>query len=332
MGDKKDKKIIAVLIRKFYENSLPQEILSRFQYWYVQSDSAYEKKAVMEELWKEENAGQNTFTDQELKIIKKRIHTYDKGLLKRQYQWIIRVAAILLLPLLGAVSVYFMKKETVYFVEPELVECVVPYGERKHIILPDNSEVWLNSGSFLIYEKEFAGNTRSIFLNGEANFSVTSDPDKPFIVKTAHMDVEALGTVFNVQSYAESELSIATLEERKVRVNPKQDDISPVILSPNQQLIYNRISKTVITQPADATKLSQWKKGFMIFQSDSFDSIVKTLERRFGVRINYKPKKFAGRNFTIRFSPEEDIDEVLNVLKDLVHFKYKKEGDSIEIV
>jgi len=332
MEDEKEKKIVPVLIRKFYENSLPPEIQSRFQTWYINSEAAYEKRAVMQSLWDEDNRGQNEVTLQELKIIKRRIREYEKSRQSKRFQKLFRAAAILLLPLLGVASAFFLKEETVLFLEPELVENVVPYGEREYVILPDGSEVWLNSGSLLIYEKEFAGNTRTVYLNGEANFSVNSNPEKPFIVKTAYMDVEALGTVFNVQSYADAELSIATLEEGKVRVSPKQEDITPVILSPNQQLIYNRISKTVVAQRADATKLSLWKKGYIVFQNDSFESIVKALERQFDIKVNYKPEKYAGRNFTIKFSPDEDIDEVLNVLKDLVHFKYRKEGTTIYIL
>lgn len=332
MRDEKGKKIIAVLIRKFYENSLPPEIQSRFQTWYISNEAAGEKRDVMQNLWDEANPEQNQTTIQELKIIRRRIADDEKERRNKRFQWFFRAAALLLLPLLGAAVTLFLKEETVVFIEPELVENVVAYGERKQIILPDGSEVWLNSGSLLIHEKEFAGNIRSVYLNGEANFSVTPNQKKPFIVKTAYMDVEALGTVFNVQSYADAELSIATLEEGKVKINPKQEDITPVVLSPNQQLLYNRISKTVTTQQADAARLSLWKKGYLMFRNDSFDSIAKTLERRFDVRINYKPGKYADRNFTIRFSPNEGIDEILYVLKDLVHFKYRKEGNTIYIL
>jgi len=332
MGEKKEKNIVPVLIRKFYENDLPPEIQFRFRSWYIDSEATYEKKAVAEELWDKENSGQNLLTQQELKKVKRRIHQYEKRVGNKKNFWFMRAAVIILLPLLGFLSASLLKKETVLFIEPELVEYVVPYGEREHIILPDGSEVWLNAGSFMIYEKGFAGTIRSVYLNGEANFSVTSDPDKPFIVKTAYIDVEALGTVFNVQSYADAEISTATLEEGIVRVNPKQEDIAPVILSPNQQLIYNRTSKTFTTQLANAAKLSQWKKGFIVFQNSSFDFIVKSLERQFNVRINYKSEKYAERNFTIKFSPDESLDEVLNILKDLVHFKYKKEDGTIYIL
>jgi ferric-dicitrate binding protein FerR (iron transport regulator) len=330
--EKKEKKIIAVLIRKFYENSLTPEMQSRFQAWFINGKAACEKRESMQNLWDEADREQNQTTIRELNIIRRRIGNDEKERRNKRFQWFFRAAVLLLLPLLSLAVTLFLKKETVVFIEPELVENVVAYGERKQIILPDGSEVWLNSGSLLIHEKEFAGKIRSVHLYGEANFSVAANKKKPFIVKTAYMDVEALGTVFNVQSYADTELSIATLEEGKVRITPKQEDITPVVLSPNQQLIYNRISKTVTTRQADAARLSMWKKGYLMFRNDSFESIAKTLERRFNVKINYRPGKYADRNFTIRFSPDEDIDDILNVLKDLVHFKYRKEGNTVYIL
>jgi len=332
MENRKKRGIIPVLIRKYASNDLPPKIQSRFRSWYINSESAYEKKMAMQELWEEENRRDEMLTLQELKIVKKQIRKHEESLRIKKYQYFFRAAAILLLPLLGVIAGLYMKEKTVQFIEPKFVEHVVPYGERKQVFLPDGTEVWLNSGSLLIHAEDFVGNIRAVYLTGEANFSVTTDPEKPFIVKTNYMDVEALGTVFNVQSYADAELSVTTLEEGKVRVDPKEGDTTPVILSPNQQVIYNRISKTIVAQSTDAAKLSLWRKGHIVFQNDSFDLMVKALERQFNVRINYTPEKYTGRKYTIKFSPEEDLEEILDVLKDLIHFKYKKEGDTIQLL
>jgi ferric-dicitrate binding protein FerR (iron transport regulator) len=74
-------------------------------------------------------------------------------------------------------------------------------GERKKIMLPDSTEVHLNSGSSLVYNKDFGNKNREVWLKGEAFFEVTKDASHPFLVNTKRMMVKVLGTVFNVKAY-----------------------------------------------------------------------------------------------------------------------------------
>jgi len=326
-------KYISALITKYFNNNLPLDIQSEFHKWFINSGSSLEKKEVMFELWENCPSQKNSLTEKELKRVHLRIHNWEKSTKSSLYLQIIRAACILLLPVLGFLSGLFLNEgKAPVVMEADLIECFVPYGERKQILLSDGSKVWLNAGSMLIYEKDFIGNTRSMFLSGEANFTVAHNPDKPFIVKTMYMDVEALGTVFNVQSYQEDENCITTLESGKVKINTKQLDGDPIILTPNEQLIYNRVSGTYVTQKVRSEKASQWKQGFLVFQSSSFDDMVTILERRFGIKINYDQRQFKGRSFTVKFSPEEDLNRVLDVLQGIVKMKYKIENGTVYIM
>src|SRR5690606_40088 len=76
-------------------------------------------------------------------------------------------------------------------------------GERKSFQLPDGSKVMLNSASTIQVSKNFNETTRELTLSGEAFFDVASNPEKPFIIHTASMDVKVLGTIFNVKAYDE---------------------------------------------------------------------------------------------------------------------------------
>ena len=83
-----------------------------------------------------------------------------------------------------------------------MAELFVPYGESRQVILPDGSQVWVDAGSLLVYPKDFTDTeTRTVYLTGEASFTVRKNTEKPFIVKTTYLDVQALGTVFTVASY-----------------------------------------------------------------------------------------------------------------------------------
>ena len=78
----------------------------------------------------------------------------------------------------------------------------VPTGQRAELILPDSTRVWLNAHSKLIYPVSFGKGNRQVELNGEAYFDVVHNEKQPFIVKTRQMDIQVLGTEFNVTSYS----------------------------------------------------------------------------------------------------------------------------------
>ena len=203
---------------------------------------------------------------------------------------------------------------------------------KSRIVLPDSSVVWLNSGSLLVYDKHFRGKRRLLFLNGEARFQVAKDPTKPFLVKTAHMTVKALGTVFNLNAYSDQDVTIATLEEGKIQVYPCLKQDTSLILSPDEQIIYNHRLETLALNTVDAGRVMQWTDGYLIFQTASFDQIVKTIERKFDVTINYETERFAGRSFTMKFNPDEGLKQVLEVMKEMIKgLNYKIKEDKVYI-
>ena len=325
-------KYLPVLIRSFFESDAPEDVRRKFYQWFMESESQPEKQEAMREVWNDCRPGSEAQTPAALREVKKRIRRYENNRRTAPYRRFLRAAAVFLLPVLSAALTYYLKPAGYRVREPELVEYFVPAGERKHIILADGSEVWANAGSLLILDKDFAGPSRTLFLNGEAHFSVAPDPDKPFVVKTEYMDVTALGTTFNVQSYPDASRTVATLESGKVKISAKHTDMqSVVILSPNEQLIYDRATEELITRKASADAHSRWIQGFLVFQGNTFDELVKGVERKFKVKVLYDPGKYRGRTFTVRFSPDEDVSRVFDILKDLGGFRYKLDGDLVHI-
>jgi ferric-dicitrate binding protein FerR (iron transport regulator) len=324
-------KYIPAVIKSFFGNRASEELQHKFHKWFTDGELQSEKQEAMQDIWDNCTAASDAQTLPELKKLRKRIRAYENSR-RRRFTRLAGAAAIFLLPVLSAVLTYHLKQDTVVVREPEYVEYFVPPGDRKHIILPDGSEVWVNSGSLLIAEKEFSGAARTLYLNGEANFSVAPGQEKPFIVKTEYMDITAIGTTFNVQSYPDAGKTVATLESGKVRISARRAAMqSEVVLSPNEQLVYNRITDELTTRKVAADKNSQWIQGFMIFQSSSFEEIARTIERKFRIRVQYPPNKFKGRIFTVRFSPDENISQVFGILKEIGGFQYRIEDSTVYI-
>ena len=327
-----DKSYIHILIAKFFGNDLSPEIQKKFHTWLLDENFQKEKEKALAALWEEDPAVADDSTFQELEQLHKRMKTTDRQLYKSIGLYVRRIAAILLLPLLGAFGTYFYLTEINPVVEKtELVECSTSYGEKRQITLSDGTVVWLNAGSLLVYEKDFKGATRTLFLSGEANFKVAKNPRKPFIVNTKYMDVEALGTIFNVQSYPDSPNTIATLEEGKIKVDTKYPVRQSFIIKPNEQVVYNHINKKVSFSKVDANKCSYWKQGYLIFQGATFGEIVQTIERSFGVTVNYEAGRYKERTFTIKFTPDEGLEHVMDILQKIIGFKYKVENNNVFI-
>lgn len=143
-------------------------------------------------------------------------------------------AAILATMVVSVFSAYYF-----YSSESDVKNFVVyaDKGQRSNLVLPDGTKVWLNSDSKLEYDNTYGVKERKIRLTGEAYFEVAKDKEHRFLVSTGLMDVEALGTAFNVQSYPNEDEITTTLLEGKVKIStPGQE----AILLPNQQACFGK--------------------------------------------------------------------------------------------
>ncbi|TYC12068.1 DUF4974 domain-containing protein [Bizionia gelidisalsuginis] len=207
---------------------------------------------------------------------------------------------------------------------------IVPYGKTFGITLSDGSKVTLNAGSELTYPVRFikGEKKRTVFLDGEAFFKVAKDKMHPFIVNTQDMDVEVLGTAFNVTSYSEDHKTYTVLMEGKVAAHNKLTGNNSVILSPNQRVYFN--NNRLETETINTEKYVAWVKGKLVFIDDSFGVITNKLERKFNVTIH---NNYAALNtiiITATFTTET-IEQVLNTFQTYKAFNYTLKNGVVTI-
>ena len=114
----------------------------------------------------------------------------------------------------------------------------VPAGQRTLVTLADGTTVWVNGKSTLTFPSHFSSRTRAVELDGEAYFDVRKNPEKQFIVSTAHQsDIKVLGTKFNVKAYKEADEVITTLVEGKVNFEFNNASQQPqyIVMAPGQE-------------------------------------------------------------------------------------------------
>ena len=124
---------------------------------------------------------------------------------------------------------------------------------------------------------------------------------------------------------------MATLEEGSVLVSVNEEGIEPTVLKPDQQLVYSHTSYTVKVHAVDASLYNMERDGYVIFENVPFNRLMASLERKFNVKVHYNSQKYAGEYYNVKFSPDETIEDVLNVLRQLVGIRYTIKGNVVII-
>jgi ferric-dicitrate binding protein FerR (iron transport regulator) len=319
------------IIAEYFNNIYPDHVQRNFAFWLNEKKDREEKDQILREVWDELSVEADPSTEESFRKLQSRILS-NKNKTKRflSFHKLSRIAAILLLPLLSMTVWLYLQKNTPSG-DVKLIECMVPNGETWSLILPDSSTVQLNSGSILVYPQHF-GKTRNVYLNGEAYFSVVHKDKQPFIVTASDLEIEVLGTVFNVSSYIDSENSSATLEQGKISVRLKNSVHSPVILTANERLTYNRISGLTEKQTVEVDKITAWTKGNILVQGMSMDEIAKIIERKYALKVYLNLSRYENEKITMKFTDGEDINEFMHVLRYLIpNLRYKMEDDKLYI-
>ncbi|WP_158643984.1 FecR family protein [Pseudobacter ginsenosidimutans] len=165
-----------------------------------------------------------------------------------------------------------------------------PKGRQYQVVLPDATIVWLNAGSSLRFPAAFTGADRSVQLTGEAFFEVAKNEQKPFRVSIpGRMEIEVLGTTFNVQAYTNEESIDATLISGAVSVKVTKQSL---VLKPGQQA-QNRQDKTVtgslrLVQQVDTQKVLAWRTGKFNFENTRLVEVMRQLERWYDIEVVYE--------------------------------------------
>lgn len=190
----------------------------------------------------------------------------------------------------------------------------IPKGGEYQLLLSDGSKIWLNSDSRLRFPAVFNGDQRKVFLDGEAYFEVSHNPQKPFIVVTKEMEVKVLGTRFDVKAYPEDNLVYTTLVSGAVKTNHIYSPDS-IILRPNQQCIYNKTDKKMAARNIDPESFLGWVHGRFIFEDESLEEIMKQVSRWYDVNIVYQYPQLAQYHFTGNVDRFDNVSTLLQMIE-----------------
>ena len=219
-----------------------------------------------------------------------------------------------------------IEEETSTPKEEEYNTLVVPRGGEYMLELSDGTKVWLNSDSELRFPITFVGDRRSVEIEGEAYFEVARNEKCPFVVRTHAMDIEVLGTKFNVEAYSKKAVFEASLMQGKIRVKSPHNEKTAVVLLPNYKTTLK--DGRLVVSKIDDYNVYRWKEGLYCFKSKPFTQIMEDLERYYDLKIQVDKKSIESVALTGKFRISDGLDYALRVLQKDVSFTYRRDKDN----
>jgi transmembrane sensor len=314
---------INFIIIRYLDGSASLEEKRQLLQWLKESEKNRSDFTDTRDLWLSCNASADNELEVDIALdrLKMRIMNEHERIGKKTRRSFIRwyQAAAVLLVLFG---LYFWL--SIEQTEPKLMvqnQLITAKGSKGKFTLPDGTVVWLNSESRLVYPDQFADGKRTVNLVGGAYFEVVKDEKKPFIVKAGDVDVEVLGTSFNISSYPFKDNIETALLSGSVKISGPSVR-KEIYLKPNEVFEYKRDLHAVSVKSANASLYADWIKDRLVFDNRPLSDILISMEGWYNMDI-VCPEKFAEStymSFTIR---QEDIDEILRAMSFIIPISYQ---------
>jgi len=322
-----NQKDIDKIIREYLNGKDTPEGEALFNTWYdSQNDEASplknmskaQKEKIRQEIFSKAKAGNSAPLQKTLKLPAR----------KAFHGWY-RIAAIWIgLLMLG--TAYFVYQTQ----QPNWITYQTDYGEVKNITLPDGSGVTLNANSQLKYAASDENTSRrsasrEVWLDGEAYFSVvhTAD-DQKFRVQTANLNVEVLGTEFNVNNRrGDTEVVLHT---GKVKLGLHDNKETPeLMMEPGELVAYSANNKHLTKKLVNTENYTHWRNQELILNNTSLAEIARVLEDYYGFEVSMQDKlKDIQLTATATLSLK-DTEIILTAISEIYGIEVEKEGKQI---
>ncbi|MFC4739612.1 FecR family protein [Flavobacterium ponti] len=289
-------------LAKWLNNELSEDELVEFK-----KDSDYE---LLHKI-KENSAFLSTPSFDENRILQNVLKSKKDSKVISLQNWFVRIAAIFVIGL----GLYFGTQTILTTTQSAEI------GNKANFLLPDNSEVALNSDSEIEFKKWNWENNRTLDLKGEAYFKVAKG--KTFEVNTSLGKVTVLGTQFNVK--ARNNRFDVTCFEGKVKVKYKSQEI---ILTKGELISFENNQKIVAKNILDIQP--SWINKEVSFEKENLVNVLLEIERQYNITFNYKNIE-TNQLFTGKI-PTDNIDVALQIISASYHFEIQKDSTKSYII
>ena len=201
--------------------------------------------------------------------------------------------------------------------------------EQQHLVLPDGTQVWLNAASELTYPPAFNGNSREVYLTGEAFFDVKHAEKVPFIIHTGKVITRVLGTAFNIRAYPDQKAISVEVKRGKVEVSKANKVLA--VLTPGQAVQVPAVGKEAALKQVKETEIAEWTEGRIHYRDQPLREIILDLERNFNVEIEVTDRKLLDEPVNISVDKAKGAEPALMQLCVLYAAKLERNNNQFII-
>lgn len=213
---------------------------------------------------------------------------------------------------------------------PERLTKKTSFGQKTTLTLSDGTVVKLNSGSKLIYPSYFSDSLRVVELEGEAFFDVTRNPESPFLIKTATLTTQVLGTSFNVFAFAEDTVHEVAVKTGEVKVFQTDEPDNLVFLNPGRKAVFDNLSLEMSVETSSIENIGNWSEGFLFFDNERLDVVFDQLSKWYGVEFEIENPEVLSCRVTLK-QRDENLKNILNIIKFATNINFQFNGEKVTI-
>ena len=206
----------------------------------------------------------------------------------------------------------------------------VPLGGEYGVILSDGTQVWLNSGSTLKYPVTFKKDKRVVSLNGEAFFKVAKSA-VPFVVSTFDIDVQVLGTSFNVSAYGNDDCVMTTLVSGSVLVSSNHAE-KQLRMEPGNVLSYTKSTACMNMEKCDPDIYTSWINGEFKFRDMRLEDIMKKVNRWYNCQIRFEDPSVKELRFSGAAERDRPVEYLLELIQKVTEVNFEIENKTIVLM
>lgn len=215
-----------------------------------------------------------------------------------------------------------------YFLKSRTVEVRTAFGELRGITLEDGSHIKLNANSVLRYRRDFLSKaTREIWIEGEGFFEIAKREREgqkiPFVVHANNLDVEVLGTAFNVNN-RHGKVDVA-LEHGSVKVTDSENAKNEVLLKPGEKVSQGPSDPKLVSQQVEIKEYTSWKDETVLFKRKSLTEIAVLIKDMYDIDVTIENSELTTETFTGSF-PTDSVEVFFDKLKKMYPIEVTQEG------
>lgn len=201
---------------------------------------------------------------------------------------------------------------------------LVAQNEQQAIELEDGSKISLNEGSQLIYPDKFKGGNRQVKLKGEAYFDVAHNPEQPFLIETDEVQVQVLGTKFNINNTNEDSV-VVSVDTGKVRMSVGGNE---EILTAGYRGVYYRSTELLVKiESANTGMHNYWRTKTLAFKGATVSEAINAIQKIYDVKVNLSNPDIANCKINVDFE-DEKIEHVLEIIGETLNLVWSNQGDA----